>query len=381
LDQLIFTTNNLELFEQVKAALAGDFQLIRSPDLLDLHQDQTNILDIEILARTPKNKIQPLLDSDFPIFLTWKGEGEDQRQFAFEQGFDDFLAPPFFHNVVTSKIRIHQSLANLKQSGDFMSVQRKQARNSYDCEHDHDFQVIQDAAILSLATIARIRDHSTGNHILRTQHYVKALAEYLKNLEPYKSELDRNTIDLFYKTAALHDIGKVGIPDRILQKPEKLDEEEYELMKQHTILGFKAIHSAELLLQREVNGQAAKFLTIAKQVTLSHHERWDGGGYPQGLKADEIPIVARLMAVADVYDAMISRRPYKGELDHERAAEAIIHGSGSHFDPCVVEAFVALQDTFKHISVKLEDHFPSEADLSLHSMADLISEIDQKSSL
>ncbi|MGB0204804.1 MAG: HD-GYP domain-containing protein [Neptuniibacter sp.] len=378
MDQLIFTTNNTDLFEQVQTALAGDFQLNRSSDLLDSHLDQTNILDIEVLDRTPKNRIQQLIDSDFPIFLTWKNEGEDQRQFAFDQGFDDFLAPPFFHNVVTSKIRIHQSLANLKQSGDFISVQRKQAKSNFDCEHDHDFQVIQDAAILSLATIARIRDHSTGNHILRTQHYVKALAEFLKNKEPYKSELDRNTIELFYKTAALHDIGKVGIPDKILQKPEKLTEEEYELMKQHTILGFKAIHSAELLVQREVSGQAAKFLTIAKQVTLSHHERWDGNGYPQGLKAENIPIVARLMAVADVYDAMISRRPYKGEMDHESAAEAIIHGSGSHFDPCVVEAFVALQETFKHISVKLEDHFPSEADLSLHSMADLILELDSK---
>lgn len=378
MDQLIISTNNRELFEQVDTALAGDFQLSRSSDLLVSNLEHAFILDVDILDRTPSNKIQQLIDSDFPVFLTWKDEGEDFRQFAFDQGFDDFLAPPFFHNVVTSKIRIHQSLANLKQSGDFISVQRKQSKSGFDCGHDHDFQVIQDAAILSLATIARIRDHSTGNHILRTQHYVKALAEYLKNKEPYKSELDRNTIELFYKTAALHDIGKVGIPDKILQKPERLTEEEYELMKQHTILGFKAIHSAELLVQREVSGQAAKFLTIAKQVTLSHHERWDGAGYPQGLKADEIPIVARLMAVADVYDAMISRRPYKGALNHEKAADAIIHGSGTHFDPCVVEAFGALQETFKHISVKLEDHFPSEADLSLHSMADLIQELDHQ---
>jgi len=379
LDQLTISTENPDLLDRLHAVLSEEFQVVTSDNPLLPAIEQANIIDVELLDRMQPFHIENVLSSGDPTFLTWNTEEGDYRQYAFDHGFDDFLAPPFYHNVVTSKIRIHQSLANLKRSGEYLSVQKKQALQSYDCKHDHDFQVIQDAAILSLATIARIRDHSTGNHILRTQHYVKALAEYLKNIEPYKSELDKNTIDLFYKTAALHDIGKVGIPDRILQKPTKLNEEEYELMKQHTILGYKAIHSAELLVQREVSGQAAKFLTIAKQVTLNHHERWDGKGYPQGLKADDIPIVARLMAVADVYDAMISRRPYKGELSHENAAEAIVHGSGTHFDPRVVDAFIALQETFKHISVKLEDHFPSEADLSLHSMADLISELDAKS--
>ncbi|MGH1432152.1 MAG: HD-GYP domain-containing protein [Neptuniibacter sp.] len=378
MDQLTISTANLHLYERLEAVLTGEFQVIasahfRAPDL-----SQTNIVDVDLLDQIPAVQLENILAADNPVILTWQGEEQDYRQYAFEQGFDDFLAPPFFHNVVTSKLRIHQSLARLQQSGDVISLDDKTSKQSYECEHDHDFQVIQDAAILSLATIARIRDHSTGNHILRTQHYVKALAEYLKTKEPYKTELDRNTIELFYKTAALHDIGKVGIPDKILQKPSTLDDEEYELMKQHTILGYKAIRSAELLVQREVGGQAARFLTIAKQVTLSHHERWDGQGYPQGLKGDEIPIVARLMAVADVYDAMISRRPYKGALNHDNASEAIITGAGSHFDPLVVEAFVALQETFQHISGKLEDHFPSEADLSLHSMADLIKELDAK---
>ena len=378
MDQLTISTENPDLFDRLQAVLSEEFQVVTSDNPLLPAIEQANVIDMELLERMQPTHIQEVLSADEPTFLTWNDGNRDYRQYAFDQGFDDFLAPPFFHDVVSSKIRIHQSLRNLKQSEDFISLERKISKHSYECEHDHDYQVIQDAAILSLATIARIRDHSTGNHILRTQHYVKALAEYLKNKEPYKTVLDSNTIELFYKTAALHDIGKVGIPDRILQKPCALNDEEYELMKQHTILGYKAIQSAELLVQREVTGQSAKFLTIAKQVTLSHHERWDGNGYPQGLKADDIPVVARLMAVADVYDAMISRRPYKGELDHEHAAEAIIHGSGTHFDPGVVDAFIALQETFKHISVKLEDHFPSEADLSLHSMADLIRDLDEK---
>ncbi len=379
MNELTVVINNRELIEPLSAVLEQEYRLEFIAKIPEVIKDnRLYIIDYGVFCNASASMSEKIISKDVPVFLTWQNPEADHRQYAFDQGFDDFLAPPFFHNVVTSKVRIHQSLSMLHQTGDYIRIDEKPAQKDYECEHDHDFHVIQDAAILSLATISRIRDHSTGNHILRTQHYVKALAEFLKNKEPYKAELDKHSIELFYKTAALHDIGKVGIPDRILQKPSKLTEEEYELMKQHTILGYNAIRSAELLVQREVGGKAARFLTIAKQVTLSHHERWDGNGYPQGLKGDEIPVVARLMAVADVYDAMISRRPYKGALDHESAAEAIIIGSGVHFDPVVVKAFVVLQETFKHISVKLEDHFPSEADLTLHSMADLIRDIDEQ---
>ena len=227
-----------------------------------------------------------------------------------------------------------------------------------------------------MATIARVRDHSTGNHILRTQHYVKALAEHLRKSAEYGEELDSETIELFYKTSALHDIGKVGIPDSILQKPGALMPDEYEVMKTHTYLGYQAVHSAAQLLERESSGQAAKFLKIAQQVTLSHHERWDGKGYPQGLEGKKIPLVARLMAVADVYDAMISRRPYKNAMDHSYVTQVISRGRGSHFDPTVVDAFLDLQDMFDRISIKLEDVFPSSVDMTLHSIADLIDEND-----
>jgi putative two-component system response regulator len=380
MDFLTVSSGNRALFDKLQSALYDEFDVFLSEELPAASGISSPIvIDITLLQSRPEYELKSLLQGETPVFLTWSNADDDYRQYAYDVGFDDFIAPPFFHNVVNSKVRIHQSLARLKHSGDFINLEDKLVKEPYDCEHDHDFHVIQDAAILSLATISRIRDHSTGNHILRTQHYVKALAEFLKNQAPYKDELDRDSIELFYKTAALHDIGKVGIPDRILQKNAKLSEQEYELMKQHTLLGYKAIHSAELLVQRQVSGKAARFLTIAKQVTLSHHERWDGKGYPQGLKGEQIPIVARLMAVADVYDAMISRRPYKGALDHEKAAEAILSGGGTHFDPGVVEAFAALQETFKNISVKLEDHFPSEADLSLHSLADLVGELDAKS--
>jgi putative two-component system response regulator len=280
-------------------------------------------------------------------------------------GFSDFLQSPFNHPVILSKIKTHINLAEMVRSLDGQIIPAN--------THEQELLAAQDAAILCLAAVARIRDHSTGNHILRTQHYVKALAEHLRYHPDYADELDNDdTIEIFYKTASLHDIGKVGIPDAILQKPGKLTPEEYEIMKKHSIHGFHAIHTAELLLAREVKGKAANFLKIAQQVTLSHHERWDGMGYPQGLKEQSIPIVARLMAVADVYDAIISKRPYKDALKHNTASAIIKQGRGNFFDPSVVDAFIDLESTFEKISYILEDYFPSQSDLSLHSFDELI---------
>lgn len=301
-----------------------------------------------------------------PIFYTWITETDDFRAEAMSLGCSDFFAPPYLPSVLNAKLKTHLNLSSLQKQ---MSEEHEVGDA---VDEQHEMLLVQDAAILCLATVARVRDHSTGNHILRTQHYVKALAEHLKNHPDFAEYLDEDTIELFYKTASLHDIGKVGIPDQILQKPGKLTADEYEIMKNHTVLGYQAIHSAEQLLERNTVGKAAKFLKIAQQVTLSHHERWDGSGYPQNLKGDDIPVVARLMAVADVYDAMISRRPYKGARDHETAAGAILSGSGTHFDPRVVSAFVDLEDTFANISLRLEDYFPSSADLTLHSMNELI---------
>ena len=316
----------------------------------------------EICMRSIKQAHRDLV----PIFYTWATETDDFRAEAMSLGCSDFFAPPYLPSVLNAKLKTHLNLSSLQKQ---MSEEHEASAPADD---QHEMLLVQDAAILCLATVARVRDHSTGNHILRTQHYVKALAEHLKNHPDFSEDLDPDTIELFYKTASLHDIGKVGIPDQILQKPGKLTADEYEMMKNHTVLGYQAIHAAEQLLEHATTGKAAKFLKIAQQVTLSHHERWDGTGYPQNLKGDDIPVVARLMAVADVYDAMISRRPYKGARDHQTAAKAIFDGSGTHFDPRVVTAFEDLEDTFANISLRLEDYFPSSADLTLHSMNELL---------
>lgn len=297
------------------------------------------------------------------LMISGDNDGEARLQ-ALELGCADFIAMPHQRAVIESKLRTHIRLQSLQHRVAEQECAMELALS--------ELSTVQDAAILCLAAIARVRDHSTGNHILRTQHYVKALAEHLRYHPRFSDALTCETIELLYKSAALHDIGKVAVPDSILQKPDKLTADEYALMQKHTLFGYQAMHTAETLLERDAGERAAQFLKIAQEVTLSHHERWDGSGYPQGLKGEQIPVVARLMAVADVYDAVSSRRPYKPALDHKHVVEVIKQGCGSHFDPDVVEAFCDLQDTFEHISTVLEDRFPALTDLTLHAADELV---------
>lgn len=202
----------------------------------------------------------------------------------------------------------------------------------------------RDAMILAMASLAETRDHETGDHIRRTQHYVRVLAEALNRREPETTGLDEEFVDLLYKSAPLHDIGKVGIPDRILQKPGRLDRAEYDIMKTHADLGRTAIATAERYI-----GSSNPFLSLAKEIAHCHHEKWDGTGYPRGLKGEDIPLAGRIMAVADVYDALVSERVYKPAMSHNDAVTIITGESGKHFDPAVVAAFGDVAPQFAEI--------------------------------
>ncbi len=207
----------------------------------------------------------------------------------------------------------------------------------------------QDVTIESMASLAEYRDKETGGHIQRTRMYVKVLAEHLKNHRRYKHFLSNENIDLLYKSAPLHDIGKVGIPDKILRKPAPLEGEELEIMKTHATIGYKVIEASIRKLGKK------SFLFIAGEIAYCHHEKWDGTGYPRGLRGEEIPISARLMALADVYDALISQRVYKYPIAHAIAVETIKQGRGTHFDPDVVDAFVEIHQQFQDIAEKFAD--------------------------
>jgi len=210
---------------------------------------------------------------------------------------------------------------------------------------------IQDVMILAMCSLSETRDNETGNHIKRTQNYVRALARHLQPHPRFNEFLTHDTIEALYKVAPLHDIGKVGIPDAILLKPGKLTPEEFEIMKTHTTLGGNAISSSEQ--NSPLHGNS--YLKLAQQIAMGHHEKWDGSGYPGGLKSDEIPIAARLMAVADVYDALISRRVYKDGFSDERATGIIVEGRGKHFDPDIVDAFLEIKAEFQQIALRFSD--------------------------
>ena len=218
-------------------------------------------------------------------------------------------------------------------------------------EYTNELRVSQKVTILCLASLAETRDNETGAHILRTKFYVLTLATKLKNHPRFSAYLNEKTITLLGDCSQLHDIGKVGIPDSILLKPGKLTPEEFEIMKRHTIIGRDALQAAK----KRLRSGTTPFLDLAQEIAYTHHEKWDGTGYPQGLKGEEIPISGRIMALADVYDALINKRVYKEAFSHEKAKEIIISERGKHFDPDIVDAFLAVEEKFKKIARKYVD--------------------------
>ena len=258
----------------------------------------------------------------------------------------DYITKPVSPPIVMARVATHLSL---KATADFLRdksefLEREVAKRT------HEVQAIQDVTIMTMASLAETRDNETGNHIRRTQFYVKALAYRLKDHPRFRDFLTPVNIELLFKSAPLHDIGKVGIPDAILLKPGKLTGEEFEVMKGHTTLGRDAIEQAELRL-----GMKVDFLQFAKQIAYGHQEKWDGSGYPLGISGDAIPIPARLMALADVYDALISKRVYKPAFTHEQASDIIVEGRGKHFDTDITDAFVAIAAEFREIATRYSD--------------------------
>jgi putative two-component system response regulator len=218
--------------------------------------------------------------------------------------------------------------------------------------------------IRALARLAETRDNETGNHILRTQQYVERLARCVSTHPRFVAELDEDSIAMMGKSAPLHDIGKVGIPDYVLLKPGKLTPEEWVIMKTHAALGADAISRAEADATQPV-----KFLSFAKQVARHHHERWDGKGYPDGLVGDAIPLAARLMALADVFDAMISRRVYKNPIPMDEVRVAMAEQRGRHFDPDLLDAFLADYQGFCDIALRFPDEPEQRSETSAGTAA------------
>lgn len=283
---------------------------------------------------------------DIPvIFLTAKVQEDDVRK-GLELGAVDYITKPISVPILLARVHNH---LKLKEASDFLRDKNVYLEKEV-TRRTEEVLAIQDVMIHALASLAETRDNDTGHHIKRTQIYIQNLAAQLVDHPRFKATLTPGFLQLLYKSAPLHDIGKVGIPDAVLLKPGRLTSDEFEIMKTHSEIGKDAIENAEASL-----GIKVPFLTCAKEITLSHHEKWDGSGYLDGIGGDEIPICARLMALADVYDALVCKRVYKQCMAHEQAVDIIVEGRAGHFDPDVVDAFLAIQEEFRAIAKSYAD--------------------------
>jgi len=346
-ENLTLLSELLKLLYRVKAARTGEkaLQIAQSddpPDLILLDVMMPGMNGFEVCRRLREDTRTQRI----PVIFITAQVAADEEIRGLELGAVDYLTKPI--NPPTVLMRVDNQL-RIKAAADFLRDQNEFLEQEVQ-RRTRELAAIQDVTIIAMASLAETRDNETGNHIRRTQHYVSALAEHLHQHPRFATDLDEETRQLLLKSAPLHDIGKVGIPDHILLKPGKLTAEEFELMKTHTTLGLDALEKAEERL-----GMNVPFLRLAKQIAYGHHEKWDGTGYPQGLAGDAIPLSARLMAVADVYDALISKRVYKPAMSHAVAAEYIQSQRGLHFDPDIVDAFVTLQDEFRRIAERFND--------------------------
>ena len=346
-DNLSLMSGLLKDLYRVKVANSGEkaIKIVQSdspPDLilLDIMMPGLSGYDVcKILKDAPESR-------DIPIIFLTAMTGTDDEKKGLELGAVDFITKPVNPPIVMARVATQ---LQVKAAADFLKDQNVYLETEV-AKRTKELAAIQDVTILAMASLAETRDNDTGNHIRRTQYYLELLANFLKNHDRFRFFLTDHTINMLFKSAPLHDIGKVGIPDRILLKPGRFEPHEFEIMKTHCKLGRDAIQHAEDQLGLEV-----EFLKFAKEIAYGHQEKWDGSGYPEGLAGDTIPISARLMAVADVYDALISRRVYKEGMPHAKAVGIIAEGRGTHFDPDIVDAFMALQEQFQEVAKRYAD--------------------------
>lgn len=333
---------------EVLAAPFGEraLQIAASAPKLDLILLDVMMPDMdgyEVLTRLHANPVC----CDIPVIFITGLDSADDEEHGLAIGAVDYIIKPYRPAIVLA--RVHTQL-ELKRARDLLRNQNDYLEAEV-MRRMQDTMLVQDLTINALAEVAETRDNETGNHIRRTQEYVRILAQGLRTHPRFADFLTDKVVDLMVKSAPLHDIGKVGIPDHILLKPGKLTDEEWALMKTHSMLGAMAIERALRNADRRLD-----FLDMAMQIAHYHHEKWDGSGYPEGLSGEAIPIPARLMALADVFDALISHRVYKPSMPYEQGKEIIVAERGRHFDPDVVDAFLNSFDDFVTVAEKFREN-------------------------
>ena len=352
--KIILVEDNMTNLTMGRNILKTFYEVYPAPSALKLFEILENVLpdlvllDIEMpeingYQAIKTMKADPRFSSIPVIFLTGKTDESSELE-GFELGAVDYIAKPFSEPLLLKRIAnqlliVHQrsdllaSRATLKDYADNLEIKvldkTKEVIN------------LQNAVLATVADLVEFRDKLTGGHVARTQRYLKILTDTLLLGSDYAQELKKWDMDFFLASAQLHDVGKIAISDLILNKPGELSREEFEIMKTHVTVGVKAIEK----IMHHADEHA--FLDHALLIAGTHHEKWDGSGYPAGLKGSSIPLEGRLMAIADVYDALIAKRPYKPAYTHEEAAKIIVASAGTHFDPLLVEVFKDVEPAFK----------------------------------
>jgi putative two-component system response regulator len=323
------------------------------PDLILLDVMMPEMDGYQVIMELKTN----LQTHDIPVIFVTAMDADQDEEHGLALGAVDYVTKPIKPAILLARVRAH---LELKQARDWLADQNTYLEGEVR-RRMADNELIKDVTLQSLALLAEKRDNETGNHLHRTQAYIETLMEHLRHHPRFATELaDPAHRQRIAKAAPLHDIGKVGIPDAILLKPGKLTVEEFEIMKTHAMIGADTIGEAIKRVENSVEPQTVDaplaFLEAARQIAGGHHEKWNGSGYPLGLSGDAIPLAARLMALADVFDALISRRHYKEAFPLERAVGIITEGRGQHFDPDIVDAFLVLMDEFVRIAERYADH-------------------------
>ena len=351
---------------QVRIATRGQkaIELARMQPLPDLILLDVKLPDMHGYAVCTSLKLDSLTAAIPIMFLSSHSDVENITH-GLELGAVDYVSKPVAPPILLARVKTH---LRLREAGDLLRDQNVHleslvSKRTRDLEartlelqaRTTDLQLSQDLTIVALGSIAETRDNETGNHIHRTRAYVQVMTQRLAPLPRYRNTISEEQWTMIWKSAPLHDIGKVGIPDHILLKPGKLTVDEFTVMKSHPAIGRDALRDAEKRM-----GAEGSFLGVAKEIAYSHHERWDGSGYPQGLSGEATPLSARLMALADVYDALIHKRVYKPAWSHAEAIEMIREGRGRHFDPSLVDCFMEDADEFRYIASRFSDDVDEE---------------------
>tara|TARA_R110001583_G_scaffold77851_3_gene211593 strand:+ start:16945 stop:18126 length:1182 start_codon:yes stop_codon:yes gene_type:complete len=327
---------------QVRVANSGE----RALDVVKTKpQPDLILLDI-MMPNMDGYAVLSILKSDvstqrIPVIFVTAMDALIDEEYGLSLGAVDYVTKPIRPAILMARVDAH---LKLKRANDFLYSKNNFLEQEISRRMRENL-IIQNVSIRALAHLAEIRDTETGQHIIRTQSYVNVLAQHLYKKHRYPDTINNSYIDLVTRSAPLHDIGKVGIPDHILLKPDKLNADEWQIMKKHAEYGAKAIE----LTEQDV-AQPIKFLTLAKEIARWHHEKWDGSGYPDGLSENNIPVSARLMAIADVFDALATDRVYKKAMPLAEVKQIIIEGKAKHFDPIMVEAFIECFDEFSTIA-------------------------------